>query len=440
VTDPTPDPVPQNTTSDETRRRLSRRRMLTGLGVLGAAGVAAGGGFAGGYAAADTGTSAGSTATTLASSQIVPFQAVHQAGITTPQQDRLLFATFDVTATDPAELREMLRDWTAAALAMTRGQMVPGQFDPQAPPPDTGEAEGLLPGNLTITIGYGPTLFDGRFGLAARKPAALATLPPLPLETLDPAYTGGDIAIQACADDPQVAYHAIRNLARIGIGTVVLRWMETGFGRTASTSSSQATPRNLLGFKDGTRNITGEQTDLLNDYVWLDSSTDQSWLRGGSYLVARRIRMYVNQWDRDFEADQQNVFGRFKSTGAPLTGTTEFDTPNFAAKGSDGAPVIPANAHIRLAAHETNNGLRILRRGYSFTDGIDSTGNLLGGLFFIAFMRDPQQFVTLQRKLGTQDALNEYIEHIGSALFVCPPGLAGLPAGATWAEQLFGTH
>jgi deferrochelatase/peroxidase EfeB len=189
-----------------------------------------------------------------------------------------------------------------------------------------------------------------------------------------------------------------------------------------------------MGFKDGTRNITGEQADLLNQYVWLDKSTDQQWLRGGSYLVARRIRMYVNQWDRDYQSDQENVFGRFKSTGAPLTGTTEFDTPDFKAKTKDGDPVIAEDAHIRLAAHENNNGLRILRRGYSFTDGIDQTGNLLGGLFFIAFMQDPQAFITLQRKLGTQDALNEYILHIGSALFVCPPGL---PAGATWAEQLF---
>jgi deferrochelatase/peroxidase EfeB len=255
---------------------------------------------------------------------------------------------------------------------------------------------------------------------------------------MDPTSTGGDIAIQACADDPMLTYHAVRNLARIGIGTVALRWMETGFGRTASTSPSQATPRNLLGFKDGTRNIKADETDLLNQYVWIGGDTDQAWVHGGSYLVARRIKMFINQWDRDFGADQENVIGRYKATGAPLTGTTEFDTPNFAATASDGEPVIPADSHIRLAAHENNGGLRILRRGYSFTDGIDPTGNLLGGLFFVGFMRDPAQFVTLQRKLGAHDALNEYIQHIGGALFVCPPGLGSLPAGTTWAEQLFG--
>lgn len=411
---------------------VSRRRVLTGLGLLGAAGVGVAGGFAGGRASAES----PDVQSPQANAGLVDFHGRHQAGITTEQQDRMMFAAFTVTATTAAELREMLRDWTAAAEAMTKGQLIPGeQGDPQAPPVDTGEAEGLRTAHLTITIGYGPSLFDRRFGLAARKPAQLAALPTLPGENLDPAYTGGDIAVQACADDPQVTFHAIRNLARIGAGTVVLNWTEIGFGRTSSTSSAQSTPRNLLGFKDGTRNISADQKELLDSYVWIGNESDQAWLRGGSYLVARRIRMYINQWDRDYLADQESVFGRFKTTGAPLTGTQEFDTPNFAAKDSSGAPVIAEDAHIRLAAHENNGGLRILRRGYSFTDGIDDTGNLLGGLFFVAFMKDPQQFVTLQRKLGAGDALNEYIQHIGSGLFVCPPGLT---PGEDWAHQLYG--
>lgn len=419
------------TSADDRHGALSRRRVLTGIGVLGAAGVGVAGGVVGGRAGAHPPAESSGPAAGL-----IAFRGRNQAGITTEQQDRMMFATFTVTATTSAELREMLRDWTAAAEAMTRAQLIPGeQGDPQAPPADTGEAEGLRPAHLTLTIGYGPSLFDTRFGLAARKPAKLAALPALPGENLDPAYSGGDIAVQACADDPQVTFHAIRNLARIGAGTVVLNWTETGFGRTSSTSSAQATPRNLLGFKDGTRNISAEQRDLLDSYVWIGDETDQAWLHGGSYLVARRIRMYINQWDRDYLADQENVFGRAKTTGAPLTGAQEFDTPNFAAKDSSGAAVIPDDAHIRLAAHENNGGLRILRRGYSFTDGIDETGNLLGGLFFIAYMKDPQQFVTLQRKLGTGDALNEYIQHIGSGLFVCPPGLA---PQQDWAQQLYG--
>ena len=243
---------------------------------------------------------------------------------------------------------------------------------------------------LTITIGYGPSLFDHRFGLRREKPAALAELPPLPNENLDPDYTGGDLCVQACSDDPLVAFHAVRNLARLGMGVVEHNWMELGFGRTSTTTTAQATPRNLLGFKDGTRNIKAEQTDLMDDYVWVGPETDQPWMRGGSYLIARKIRMFVENWDRDYLHDQENVIGRAKTSGAPLSGGTEFTTPDFTSTAASGQPVIPANAHIRLASFEHNGGTRILRRGYSFTDGIDpQAGTLLGGLFFIAFMKRP---------------------------------------------------
>jgi deferrochelatase/peroxidase EfeB len=153
--------------------------------------------------------------------------------------------------------------------------------------------------------------------------------------------------------------------------------------------------------------------------------------------VARRIRIFIENWDRDVLGDQQHVIGRAKTTGAPLTGGTEFTTPDFTATDGQGQPVIPSDAHIRLASHEENGGLRLLRRGYSYTDGIDPVlGTLLGGLFFIAFMRDPNQFITLQQKLGTSDALNEYIQHTGSGLFACPPGIA---PGQHWGDGLFTT-
>jgi deferrochelatase/peroxidase EfeB len=219
------------------------------------------------------------------------------------------------------------------------------------------------------------------------------------------------------------------------MGVVEHNWMELGFGRTSTTSTAETTPRNLLGFKDGTRNIKAQQSDLMNEYVWVGKESDQAWMHGGSYLVARRIRMFIENWDRDVLGDQQNVIGRAKSSGAPLSGGTESTAPAFSAKDDQGHPVIPANAHIRLASHEENGGLRILRRGYSYTDGIDPVrGTLLGGLFFLAYMKDPQQFVALQRKLGTADALNEYIQHTGSALFACPPGIT---ANGHWGDELF---
>ena len=402
--------------------RLSRRGLLGGAAGLGVAGVA-GAGLAGCAGSSDQG-------------QTVPFYGTQQAGISTDTQDRLAFAAFDVTSTSRADLIDMLKTWTAAAEAMTRGVMVPGESHAaEVPPADTGETIGLPPSQLTVTIGFGPGIFDPRFGLAARRPAQFIDLPELPGSTLDPARTGGDIGVQACANDPAVAFHAVRNLARLGKGTAVTRWTQLGFGRTASTGTDQQTERNLLGFKDGTRNIKSNDTDALDRFVWVGDEARQPWMKGGSYLVSRRIRMFVEAWDRDVLSDQQRVIGREKYTGAPLTGKAEFDVPNFAANGPDGTPVIDPLAHIRLAAFENNGGLRILRRGYSYTDGIDSrTGDLDAGLFFISYQRDPGQFVTLQRKLGAHDALNEYISHVGSGLFACPAGVPN--AQSYWGQQL----
>lgn len=433
-----PDITPEDRAPEQVPA-VSRRRLL---GAVGAGAAVAGAALGAGGAVLATrdgnsGSAGSGAAEPDAGADTVAFHDSHQAGIATPSQDRLCFATFDVTPTaSKADVADLLKTWTAAAVAMTRGEPVPGDVgDVNTPPDDTGEAVGLTPGRLTVTLGYGPGLFDDRFGLAKRRPSALKTLPRLPGENLDPAVTGGDLCVQACADDPQVAFHAIRNLRRLGFGTVVPRWMELGFGRTSSTSPQQATPRNLMGFKDGTRNIDATDTAMMGQHVWIGEEEPQRWIRGGSYLVSRKIKMRMEQWDRDRLGDQQDVFGRFKGSGAPLTGSKETDTPDFSAR-SDAGYVIPARAHIRLAAHENNKGLRILRRGYSYTDGIDpQTGDLLGGLFFIAFMKSPDQFVTLQRVLGAHDSLNEYIQHIGSGLFVTPPGLS---AGQDWGGQLFG--
>jgi deferrochelatase/peroxidase EfeB len=217
-----------------------------------------------------------------------------------------------------------------------------------------------------------------------------------------------------------------------------MRWSQLGFGKATSNGDDQETPRNLMGFKDGTRNIDGADTSLLNTHVWVGGETDQPWMAGGSYVVTRRVRMLIESWDRDRLDDQQKVFGRAKYTGAPLTGVKEKDTPDFGATDDRGEPVIPMDAHVRLAAHENNAGLRILRRGYSFTDGmLPASGELDAGLFFIAFQKDPrQQFVPLQRKLGQNDALNEYIKHVASGLFACPPGV--VKAGDYWGSTLFG--
>jgi len=204
-----------------------------------------------------------------------------------------------------------------------------------------------------------------------------------------------------------------------------MRWSQLGFGRTSSTSRAQGTPRNLMGFKDGTNNIKLDDETALAEHVWAGRREEPAWMQGGTYLVTRRIRMLIEVWDRASLGDQEATIGRTKTVGAPLGGRHEFDRVDLAAKGPSGLPVIAADAHIRLAAPIENGEIRILRRGYSFTDGMDPRlGQLDAGLFFIAYQRDPRrQFVPLQRRLSRSDALNDYITHTGSAVFACPPGV-----------------
>jgi deferrochelatase/peroxidase EfeB len=317
---------------------------------------------------------------------------------------------------------------------MTQGQdagefgALSGPYD--APPDDTGEALGLPASRLTVTIGFGPGLFrDGagadRFGLADRQPARLRPLPHFPADNLRPQLTGGDLCVQACADDPQVAVHAVRNLSRIAFGTAALRWAQLGFGRTSSTSTSQATPRNLFGFKDGTANLKAEDPALLDEHVWVHDGDDAraGWLAGGSYLIARKINMHIETWDRTSLSEQEQIVGRDKRDGAPLSGGGEFTLPDFKAAGRDDKPLIATGAHVRLAHPSQNHGVRILRRGYNFADGNDELGRLSAGLFFLAFVRDPdKQYIPLQTRLSRDDTMMEYLQHTGSGIFAVPPG------------------
>jgi len=401
------------------------RRQLLGLAGAGAAGLVVGGGAGAGIAAAVGGAATGGPSTTT-----YAFYGEHQSGLLTPVQDRLHFAAYDLAADATREdLIGLLRDWTAAAAEMTAGRPI-GEGALGAlnrPPDDTGEALDLPASGLTITIGFGPSLFDhaehgDRFGIRSRQPALLEPLPRFAGDALDPARSGGDLCIQACADDPQVAVHAIRDLSRIAFGRAPLRWSQLGFGRTSSTSTSQVTARNLMGFKDGTRNLKSEDPATAAA-LWVEATDDPgaAWLAGGSYLIARRIRMLVESWDRAQLGEQETIFGRDKGEGAPLSGGTEFTEPDFEELAANGQPVIAADAHIRLAAPEQNAGAAMLRRGYNFVDGNDELGRLDAGLFFIAFQRSPEQFIRVQRALAT-DLLNEYIKHVGSGIWAVPPG------------------
>jgi deferrochelatase/peroxidase EfeB len=350
-----------------------------------------------------------------------PFYGAHQAGVTTPMQDSLYFASFDLAAAKRDDVVALLKTWTAAAARLTTGLPAEG---------DSGEAVGLDPSRLTLTFGFGPEMFslDGadRYGIAARRPAALADLPRFPGDELVAGQCGGAICIQACANDPQVAFHAVRQLARLAYGAAALKWVQSGF---STANKTQGTPRNLMGFKDGTMNPTA---DAAADVVWAGHEGPE-WMQGGTYMVARRIRIALEHWDRMQVAFQEQTFGREKKSGAPLGGKTEFETADFNATDADGNFIIPDTAHVRLAAPVNNGGARILRRSYSYNEGANFVAERWppwrqgieydAGLFFQAYQQDPRTgFIKLFEKMSRIDALNQFTTHVGSAVFACPPG------------------
>lgn len=346
-----------------------------------------------------------------AAANTVPFFGAHQAGITTPAQKHIYFLVADLHSTDIAAIREVFQLWTAYAANLARGERVkPYGSNMWLPPADTGEADSLNPHNLTLTFGVSPAFFD-KLGIAHLRPAALRDLPHFPRDQLKAHYSGGDLCIQACADDPQVAFHAVRNLVRAARLHITMRWSQSGFN---SFDHRADTPRNLFAFKDGTANLSG---DALNEIVWVKSG---DWMNGGSYLVARRIQMFLETWDRTSLAEQHNTFGRLRDSGAPMGQEQEFDTIDLSLTDDKGEPIMPEDSHVHLA-HKT--GRNILRRSFSYASGIDDMGQFDAGLLFISFQNEPASFIDIQNAFGNVDKMNEYITHIGSGLFACFPGV-----------------
>jgi deferrochelatase/peroxidase EfeB len=411
----------------------------------------------------------------------LPFYGEHQNGIVLPMQSDAYFATFDLVTTRRDDVVNLLRTWTEAAARMTEGKtaqpleaalkpavagaegatdpkydssygagsaaQVPGAAETLGQPPtgfggasstggagaDTGEALGLSPARLTLTFGFGAGLFvkDGvdRYGLAAHRPPALIDLPTFVGDQLVAERSGGDLLVQACADDPQVAFHAVRQLARLAGSAATIRWVQTGF---VPVLADGETPRNLMGFKDGTNNPSVADPKVMDKVVWVGAE-GPDWMRGGSYAVTRRIRIALEHWDRMNVAFQEETVGRHKYSGAPLGKNAEFDALDLAATDKEGNPTIAENAHVRLATAAANDGAQILRRGYSYNDGANFTTERWppwrqgleydAGLFFVCFQRDPRTgFVKLFERMAKFDMLNQFVTHTSSGLFACPPG------------------
>lgn len=346
----------------------------------------------------------------------ISFYGKHQAGITTPMQKNIYFVVLDLRTTDKNELIQLFKDWTDYSEKLVNGDLVKKDgSNALLPPSDTGETVGLNPYRLTLTFGVSAS-FLTKLGLEKKRPKLFRDLPAFPKEQLREQYTGGDIVIQACADDEQVAFHAVRNLIRKGRNKVTMKWSQSGF---AAIGDRMETPRNLFGFKDGTANVTTEKD--FDKVVWADS---QDWMKNGSYMAVRRIIMHLETWDRTNLQEQENTFGRYKESGAPFGKQNEFDEVDLS--------LLPVDSHVRLAKEVD---LPILRRSYSYSDGIDpKTGQFDAGLLFIAFQKDPDSFVKIQTNLGAVDKMNEYVTHIGSGLFAC---FGGVKKGGYIGQDLF---
>jgi deferrochelatase/peroxidase EfeB len=350
-------------------------------------------------------------------------------------QDRAYFAAFKVETTDASRLQSTLKELTSAAERMSRGLgagaigAVSGM--PEAPPDDTGEALDLPPARVTMTVGFGASIFDARFGFAKNKPAEFNELPRFAADQIEPEKLGGDILIQVCADDDQVAFHAIRNLIRISKGTLSVLWLQSGYSGASKAVSSPHTPRNLFGFKDGTSNLNAKDKAEAAQHLWVD----RGWMAGGTYAAVRNFRFDIETWDRSALLEQEQVFGRNKGEGAPLSGGTEFTKPDFAAKNSFGETAIPTDSHMALAHPSHHGGAKMLRRAYNYSNGADRVGRIDAGMLFISFQKDlEKQFVPVQKALANNDRMNEYVTVIGSGAFACPPGLK---PGQYWGYQLF---
>ncbi|MER7679583.1 iron uptake transporter deferrochelatase/peroxidase subunit [Streptomyces sp. NPDC096934] len=394
------------------RAALSRRRLL---GTAGAGGLALGAaGGAAGYAVAPAPDR--STPLTSLGMNTVMFHGKHQSGITTPLQARGHLVAFDLApGAGRKEAAALLRRWSTTARRLMAGEA--------AAHDDTDVARDAGPSSLTVTFGFGHSFF-ARTGLEKQRPVALDPLPDFSSDRLDKARSDGDLWVQIGADDALVAFHALRAVQKDAGGAARVRWQMNGFNRSPGATSRPLTARNLMGQIDGTRNPKPSEPDF-DRRVFVPAAGDPAWMADGSYAVVRRIRMLLDDWEKLSVAAQEDVIGRKKATGAPLSGGSETTAMDLDKTDAAGDLVVPLNAHARITRPDQNGGAALLRRPFSFHDGFGPDGAPDAGLLFVCWQADPLRgFVPVQRKLDRGDALSSFIRHEASGLFAVPGGAA----------------
>ena len=397
----------------------NRRKMMFGLGLAG--GAVAGALTQSGAAFAATSSAGDAAQPDQALVARQPFYGPHQSGITTPRPPTGLVVAFDVLAKTRGDLERLLRKLTERIAFLTQGGPAP-EIDPKFPALDSGLLGPIVtPGNLTMTVAVGASLFDARFGLAGAKPTHLARMPQFPNDALEAESCHGDLLIQLCSDTPDTGIHALRDIIKNFPDLIAMRWKIDGYNAGPPAANQPPfTPRNLLGFKDGTANLNPADNAVVNRLVWVaPDSAEPAWAAGGSYQVVRIIRNFVERWDRTPLQEQQTIIGREKMIGAPLTMAAERDEPDYA--GDPKGERIRLDAHIRLANPRTaqTQANLILRRPYNYSRGISKSGQLDMGLLFICFQADLQNgFVAVQNRLNGEP-LEEYIKPVGGRFFLC---------------------
>ena len=392
------------TAPDEGARRSgpSRRQFLFGGAV---AGVGAATAIGVDYALNQQATAVPASVP-LNGAEVVPFHGVHQAGIDTAAQAHATFVALDLRdRTDRDALRRMMGILTDDAARLTQGAPALADSEPEL---------ALSPARLTVTFGFGPRFVARANGVA---PTWLGPLPPFSIDRLQPEYSEGDLLIQIAADDPLTVAHTTRMLLKDSRSFATVRWTQHGFRRAYGSVAPGTTMRNLFGQVDGTTNPKPGTNDF-DTVVWATTG----WLTGGTSAVIRRTHMDLDKWDRLDRSGREQSVGRTLGNGAPLTGTEEYDEPDFTATTTIGFPVIPEFSHLRRARSE-NTAERIFRRAYNYDSTPAGEHISDSGLIFVSYQADvAAQFTPIQTRLADLDLLNEWTVPIGSAVFAIPPG------------------